>query len=72
MNYRLLIINMGSTSTKVGVYLDDSPVWTHTITHRRKISRAICISWISMSTGWVLLRRFWPKKENAWKNSMLS
>lgn len=36
MNYRLLIINMGSTSTKVGVYLDDSPVWTHTITHPRE------------------------------------
>ena len=41
MNYRLLIINMGSTSTKVGVYLDDSPVWTHTITHPRERYRAL-------------------------------
>jgi len=36
MNYRLLIINMGSTSTKVGVYLDAAAVWTHTVTHPRE------------------------------------
>lgn len=40
MNHRLLIINMGSTSTKVGVYSDSTPVWTHTLTHpREEISR---------------------------------
>lgn len=36
MNYRLLIINMGSTSTKVGVYSDAAPVWVQTITHPRE------------------------------------
>ena len=36
MNYRLLIINMGSTSTKVGVYSDTDPVWVQTITHPRE------------------------------------
>lgn len=35
MNYRLLIINMGSTSTKAGVYLNHSLVWMHTISHPR-------------------------------------
>ncbi len=37
MNYRMLIINMGSTSTKVGVYLNDTAVWTHTLSHPREI-----------------------------------
>lgn len=36
MNYRLLIINMGSTSTKIGVYTDTIPAWTHTIVHPRE------------------------------------
>lgn len=36
MNYRLLIINMGSTSTKVGVYSNETAVWTQTITHSRE------------------------------------
>lgn len=36
MNYRLLIINMGSTSTKVGVYLNESALWTRTVTHPRE------------------------------------
>lgn len=36
MDYRLLIINMGSTSTKVGVYLGSTPVWVHTISHPRE------------------------------------
>lgn len=36
MNYRLLIINLGSTSTKVGVYLNTALIWAHTITHPRE------------------------------------
>ncbi|MCD8098586.1 MAG: butyrate kinase [Lachnospiraceae bacterium] len=40
MDYRFLIINMGSTSTKVGVYLNDVAQWTQTISHPREdISR---------------------------------
>lgn len=40
MNNRLLIINLGSTSTKVGVYEDETPCWTQTIIHpREEISR---------------------------------
>lgn len=37
MNYRLLIINMGSTSTKVGVYTDDTALWVQSITHPREV-----------------------------------
>ncbi|MFR3030713.1 MAG: butyrate kinase [Blautia sp.] len=36
MNHRLLILNMGSTSTKIGVYSGVTPIWTRTITHPRE------------------------------------
>jgi butyrate kinase len=33
MNNRILIMNMGSTSTKVAVYEGDQKVWVHSLTH---------------------------------------
>lgn len=36
MDYRLLILNMGSTSTKVGVYRNDTPIWIESISHPRE------------------------------------
>ena len=33
MAYKLLIINPGSTSTKIGVYENESPVFVETIRH---------------------------------------
>lgn len=37
MGYRLLMINMGSTSTKLGVYEDETFVWQETLSHPREI-----------------------------------
>ena len=34
--YSLLIINIGSTSTKVGVFLDEKPLFIQTTDHSRK------------------------------------
>jgi butyrate kinase len=33
MNYRMLVLNMGSTSTKVAVYEGTNKVWVHSISH---------------------------------------
>ncbi|MCP1108981.1 butyrate kinase [Ohessyouella blattaphilus] len=37
MGYRLLMINMGSTSTKLGVYEDTNFVWQETLSHPREV-----------------------------------
>jgi butyrate kinase len=30
---RILVLNLGSTSTKVAVYEDEKPVWTESVGH---------------------------------------
>ena len=49
----VLVINPGSTSTKIAIYQDENPIYTESISHTPPIWHPSPVCWTSWSTVWV-------------------
>ena len=48
----VLVINPGSTSTKIAIYQDENPIYTESISTPPPIWRPSPVCWTSWSTVW--------------------